>query len=325
MRDLNFENIKNMLEAEDFADVYAEADAVRFLEKGDDVFIRAIIEFSNYCRRRCLYCGVNAGQKNVHRYRMSEEEIVKTAKAAAEAGYRTIVLQSGEDEYFTKNGGEVLGQIIAGIKGIDKDLAITLSCGEMPRETLKHLKECGANRYLLRHETADAKLYAKFHPCGSLEDRLACLRDIKSLGYETGSGFMVGLPGASTATTARDLLLLQELRCDMAGMGPYISHPDTPLGNNPNGSTELTKRALAIARLLLPRANLPVTTAVGVISKQERSDAFGCGANVIMKKVTPDEYKKDYQIYPAKLEDTNIVKDRKNLEEMIRALGRNPV
>ena len=313
------------LTGDDFSPIYEEADRIRQREKGDEVFIRAIIEFSNCCRRRCRYCGINADQRQVRRYRMSSGEILETAKQAIDAGYRTIVLQSGEDERFTGNGGEELAKTVRSIKEYDEDVAVTLSCGELPYDTYRNLREAGADRYLLRHETADAELYEKLHPCGTLEERLRCLRDIKALGYETGSGFMTGLPGADAVTTAKDLLLLKELECDMAGIGPFIAHPDTELAGAENGSAEMTKRAVAFARLLLPEANLPVTTALGVLSPREREKAFSCGANVIMKKVTPDRYKKDYDIYPADLQRTDIKRDRRKIEEMLEEIERIPV
>ena len=309
-----------MLALEDFRPVYEQADLVRRENVGDVVHIRAIIEFSNICRRRCRYCGLNSTNEKIVRYRMSPKEILDTAGQAVEAGYRTIVMQSGEDPCFHK---ETLGEIVKEIKGMG--VAITLSCGELTYEELKYLKDCGADRYLLKHETADPKLYAELHPCGALEERISCLENIYRLGYETGSGFMIGLPGQSLETVADDLLLLKRLHCKMAGIGPFIPHPDTPLREAREGSPELTKRAVALARILLPQANLPVTTSLGVINQKEKENAFACGANVIMKKVTPDPYKEAYQIYPAKLEKTDIEKDRKLLEDQIRGLGRIPL
>lgn len=309
-----------LLALEDFNPVYERADAVRRENVGDEVHIRAIIEFSNICGRRCRYCGINSTNKSIIRYRMSADEIVETAEKAVEAGYRTIVLQSGEDPCFHK---ETMGEIVKAIKQMGA--AVTLSCGELTPGELAYLKECGADRYLLKHETADPVLYRQLHPCGTLEERVECLRTISSLGYETGSGFMIGLPGQSLKTIADDLLLLRQLQCSMAGIGPFIPHPDTPLAHEKEGSPELTKRAVALARLVLPKANLPVTTSLGVINQKEKENAFACGANVIMKKVTPDPYKEAYQIYPAKLEKTDIRKDRNLLEEQIRGLGRIPL
>lgn len=313
------QELVNLLALEDFSEVYQKADEIRRQHTGDAVHIRAIIEFSNICRRQCRYCGINSTNDHVTRYRMSPEEIIHVAKHAAQVGYQTIVLQSGEDPCFAE---ETLGDIIKEIKKME--VAVTVSCGELSRDCLKHLRDCGADRYLLKHETADPAIYESLHPCGTLEERINCLKTIYDLGYETGSGFMIGLPGQTLETIAEDLLLLKELNCKMAGIGPFISHPDTPLKGMPNGSPELTKRAVALARILLPEANLPVTTSLGVINGKEKENAFSCGANVVMKKVTPDEYKAAYEIYPARLEKTNIEEDRRKLEEQIRALGRIP-
>ncbi|MGL4485266.1 MAG: radical SAM protein, partial [Anaerovoracaceae bacterium] len=230
--------------------------------------------------------------------------------------------------------------------------SITISVGEVPYNTLKSWYDAGGDRYLLRFETSDEKQYRELHPCGTLDERLNCLKDIKKIGYETGGGFMVGLPGETIEILADNILLLKELDCDMAGIGPYIETPGTKLydlikengkENNEsivNGETryaenniskneaekvQLTKRSLALARILEPRLNLPVTTAVGVLDIVERNKAFSEGANVIMKKVTPDKYKEKYQIYPADFQRTDIKKDRLDLERFLKEIGRNPV
>lgn len=311
--------LAGLLTLQDFSPVYREADRVRREAVGDVVHIRAILEFSNHCRRQCRYCGLNSRNAACDRYRMTPEEMVDSARVAWEAGYKTIVLQSGEDPFFTS---ALLGEIVREIKRTG--LAVTVSCGEMPREDYAHLRACGADRYLLKHETADPVLYDSLHPCGTLSERVACLKTLKALGFETGSGFMIGLPGQTNETVARDLLLLREIGCDMAGIGPFIPHPDTPLRDLPHGSTELTKRAVALARLLLPKANLPATTSLGVIDGKEKNDVFSCGANVIMRKVTPDAYKQKYEIYPAALGHTDIKAERAELENMIRGLGKIP-
>lgn len=324
------------LKLEDFTPYYREADRIRREVKGDGVFVRCIIEFSNHCIRQCQYCGINRDVPGVLRYRMSLEEIVETSRQAIEAGYRTVVLQSGEDPWFNGNNAARLVEVVKAIRGIPVDfgtdpdgshpgLDITLSTGELPYEALARLREAGATRYLLRHETSDPALYRSLHPCGTLAERIECLRNIKKLGYATGSGFMVGLPGQTLESIADDVLLLEELECDMAGIGPFISSPDTPLAGMPNGSTELTKRAVALCRIHRPELNLPVTTALGVLNKKEREDAFSCGANVIMKKVTPTKYREAYQIYPSALEETRIAEDRRVLDELLRALGRRPI
>ena len=313
------EELTAALAAEDFSGYYQQADEIRFQEKGDYVDIRGILEFSNFCRRQCAYCGLNRGNRKLKRYRMTPEEIVCSAYEAAEAGYRTLVMQSGEDPWFTP---QILGELVREIK--KTGMAVTLSCGEMPEKDYAYLRECGADRYLLKHETSDPNIYAALHPDSSLSERVACLKSLKRLGYETGSGFMIGLPGQTEHTLADDLLLLQEIGCDMAGMGPFIPHPDTPLGTRSSGSTELTKRVVALARILMPKLNLPATTALGVLSSGEKNDVFSCGANVVMRKVTPTKYKQYYEIYPAKLGETHVAEDRKLLEQQILALGRIP-
>ncbi len=310
----------NLLALEDFSPVYKEADRIRKETVGDEVHIRAIIEFSNICSRHCRYCGISCNNPNVKHYRMTSEEILATAKEAIDAGYRTIVLQSGEDPSLDRGW---MGNIVKEIKAMG--VAVTLSIGELSDEDLRYYRECGADRYLLKHETADPELYDSLHPCGTLESRTHSLMTIHDLGYETGSGFMIGLPGQTLETIAEDLLLLKKLNCKMAGIGPFIPHPETPLKDAGPGDPELTKRAVALTRILIPDANLPVTTALGIVDQQQKENAFACGANVVMKKVTPDEYKEAYEIYPAKLDKTNIKEDRRVLEDQIRALGRIPV
>lgn len=368
--------ITELLALDDFTPVYEAADRVRKKHVGDIVHLRAIIEFSNICRRQCRYCGLNRENHDLRRFRMSREEIVETARRAVNAGYRTIVLQSGEDEFFTP---ERLGAIVEEIKGMHipenadgnseycqitqsaestesyrmcGEIAVTVSCGEMSRSDYAYLRSKGADRYLLKHETADPALYSRLHPCGSLENRTNCLKTIHELGYETGSGFMIGLPGQTLETIAEDLLMLKAIPCRMAGIGPFISNPKTELAGEKNGDPELARRAVAIARLLLPEANLPVTTALSILTEEEKTGAhrsgadsgqekirqkkirqdnpgqdnpFAFGANVVMKKVTPDEYKQAYEIYPAKFKKTDIAGDRQELERLIRACGRVPL
>lgn len=314
--------LSRLLDLEDFTDLYRLADQINERENHGVVHIRAILEFSNVCRRKCRYCGLNSANAQISRYRMEEDEIIACALAAWSAGYRTIVLQSGEDPYY---GREMVGRLIRRIKE-RCDMAVTLSLGERTREEYAWWKECGADRYLLKHETSDAEIYAALHPCGTLEIRLACLRWIGELGYETGSGFMIGLPGQTASTIAGDILTLRDLHCDMAGIGPFIPHPDTPLREHPSGSTELTKRAVALSRILMPKLNLPATTALGVLDNGEKSDVFSCGANVVMRKVTPAKYRRLYEIYPSKLSlDDDIKHGRMELEDAILKLGKRPL
>lgn len=320
---MNKKEIIEALKLEDFTSIYERANEIRKQTKGEDVFIRAIIEFSSYCVMPCRYCGLNVRNSKAKRYRMEVDEILDIAYSAIAGGYKTIVLQGGEDPEFAN--GDRLARVIEGVKGRHPDVAITLSAGELKKDVLIKLKKAGANRFLLRHETSDVELYNKLHYPKTFDERIEVLHNLKELGYETGSGFMVGIPNQSLESIADDLLLLKSIPCDMAGIGPFISHPDTDLAFEESGSVELVKRCVAIARLLLPNANLPVTTAVGVLDLEERKKAFNCGANVIMRKVNPKKYKEAYQIYPSKLEETDIVKERIELEDMIRSIGRRPV
>lgn len=308
-----------LLGREDFSPIYAQADQVRRETVGDTVHIRALLEISNHCRRMCTYCGLRAPRQNLTRYRMDPEEVVQAACEAYAVGYRTIVLQSGEDPWYTPL---MLGQIVSAIKA-KTDMAVTLGCGEMREEDYAFLKLAGTDRYLIKHETADPDLYHRLHPDSSLDKRVGCLRTLKRLGYETGSGFMVGLPGQTLETLAQDLLLLASIPCDMAGIGPFLPHPDTPLRDGTAGDAELTRRCVALARLMLPHANLPATTALTV--RGDNGQVFSGGANVVMRKITPNCYKRMYEIYPAQLPDTDIPAQRAQLEEQIRSLGRVPL
>ncbi len=282
-----------LLELENADELFLLADKVRREYCGDTVHIRAILEFSNYCRCNCAYCGLFAGNKELKRYRMTPEEIVKVAIETDKAGYKTIVLQSGEDLYYTK---EMLGDIVKEIKE-KTSLKITLSVGERPCDHYKYWKECGADRFLIKHETADETLYNKYHS-SSFENRLECQKNLFDLGYELGSGFMVGLPGQDTKTLAEDILHLKELKVRMAGIGPYICHEKTALKGNPDGDAFMTLKSLAVARIVLKDVNLPSTTALNI--KGGLNDALNCGANVIMQKVTPENLRDLYDIYPGR-------------------------
>lgn len=316
----SIKTLTSLLELEDFTEIYSFADDVNRQTHQNIVDIRAIIEFSNHCRRQCAYCGLNARNSNIHRYRMSPEEIIETALLAWRAGYKTVVLQSGEDLFYTK---ETIANIILSIKS-KSNIKITLSCGERSDDELAYWKICGADRYLLKHETSNPSLYDQLHPCGTLKNRLQCLHTIKRLGYETGSGFMIGLPNQTLDTIAKDILLLKSIPCDMAGIGPFISHPETVLKDCPSGSTELTKRSVALTRLLLPFANLPATTSLGVLNSNEKMNIFDCGANVIMRKVTPAKYVQLYEIYPGDIKVSDVFDERKEIEMMLYEIGKVP-
>lgn len=317
---LNREALISALEQTDFSDFYRTADRIRSERKGDEVHIRALLEFSNHCRRQCRYCGLNCTNTSLPRYRMKSDDIVSLCRQAVQAGYRTVVLQSGEDRsYSTKQMCELVYKI--------KELGVfvTLSIGELPRQDLSQLRSAGADRYLLKHETSSEEIYSSLHPCGTLDSRINCLKDLKELGFEVGGGFMIGLPGQTLGTIADDLLLLKEIGCDMAGIGPFLPHPMTQLKDHPPGSAELTRRAVALARILMPDINLPATTSLSVLNPSERDMIFSGGANVIMQKVTPTEYRRMYEIYPTPESVTDVISDRKRVEERIKQLGRIPV
>lgn len=279
---------------EDEPRLFAAADEVRRRFVGDSVHLRAIIEFSNYCVRSCLYCGLRRDNRKLGRYRMSADEIARTAAKACSAGYRTIVLQSGDDLHYRADD---IARIVERIKR-GADVAMTLSIGERTGEEYRTMRNAGADRFLLKHETADPGLYASLHPGMSFERRLECLHSLRQLGFQVGSGNIVGLPGQTLHTLARDIALLRELDVEMAGIGPFIPHPDTPLARSRPGEVALALRTLAVARIVLPLAHLPATTALATLHPEGRRLALQCGANVVMPNVTPPEYRRLYEIYP---------------------------
>ena len=291
----------------------AKADSVRKKYTGDEVHLRALIEFSNICRCKCKYCGIRAENNKVARYRLSDLEIVKTAENAVAQGYKTIVLQSGEDMYFT---ADRLCEIIKKIKTYDT--AVTLSIGERSRDEYKMFKDAGADRYLIRIETTDRNLYKKMHPDMSFDNRLRCLKDLKDLGYETGTGCLVGLPEQTVESLADDILFFKEINADMIGIGPFIPHPDTPLKNADSGNFILALKVMALTRILLKNINIPATTAMETIYENGRNIALQSGANVIMPNVTLSDYCKKYEIYP----DKHFSGSRKKIAEELKLLGR---
>ena len=293
---LNKAEIVNLLndEANQNA-LFARADAVRKQNVGDEVHLRGLIEFSNICRNNCLYCGIRKENSALRRYRLSEEELIETARRASVMGFKTIVLQSGEDMWFS---ADRMCRIIAEIKKFD--VALTLSIGERDYADYKAFREAGADRYLMRIETTDKDLYHKLDPNMSWQKRYECLLALKELGYELGSGIMVGLPGQSIESIADDLLFLKELGVDMTGIGPFIAHPQTPLANENSGNLYLSLRTMAIMRILLPDINIPATTAMESLHPNGRIMALTAGANVVMPNVTTGEYRKLYELYPNK-------------------------
>ncbi len=276
--------------------LFDKANAVRKQYVGDEVHLRGLIEFSNICRNNCLYCGIRRGNSNVCRYRMSEEEIIETAKKAVQLGFQTIVMQSGEDMYYDASR---MCRIIEAIKKFD--VALTLSIGERPYAEYKAFKDAGADRYLMRIETTNKELYHKLDPKMSWQYRYECLLALKELGYELGSGIMVGLPEQTIESIAEDLLFLEKLGVDMAGIGPFIPHPETPLAKEKGGTLNLALRTMATMRLMLPDINIPATTAMESLAPDGRIKALKAGANVVMPNVNEGEYRKLYELYPNKI------------------------
>ncbi len=301
-------------------DVYREAAAVTRETKGRLINVRGIVEYTSCCRRNCAYCGLNCHNTKLQRYRMAPEEIIASALEGADAGYKTIVLQGGEDSFFT---AELLADIIREIKS-QRQVFITLSAGEMSESDYAEIKDSGCDRYLLKHETSDGELYSSLHPGYSIDGRYECLKTLKRLGFETGGGFMIGLPGQTNEIIAGDLLLLKSIPCDMAGIGPFIPHPDTPLKGAESGNTELTRRAVAVARLMMPEINLPATTSLAVLDMEERNKVFSGGANVIMKKITPPKYRALYEIYPVKYGAIkSVAEERQEINALIKSIGKD--
>ena len=277
-------------------ELFKAADRVRKKYVGDEVHLRGLIEFSNICKRNCMYCGLRRDNKNIKRYRIEPEEIIELARKAVGYGYKTVVMQSGEDDYYTV---DKLKYIIANIKKMD--IAVTLSIGEKTFEEYKAFKEAGADRYLIRIETTDPELYAKMDPGMSYQNRKRCLRDLKTLGYEVGTGCLIGLPGQSFESLAEDILFFKEIDADMIGVGPFIPNEDTPLRHEKGGTFINALKVMAITRLLMPDINLPATTAMEALNLNGRIIALQSGANVVMPNVTEGVYRKLYALYPGKI------------------------
>lgn len=266
---------------------------------GKNVFIRGLIEFTNYCKNDCYYCGIRRSNGNVDRYRLKKEEILSCCEEGWSLGFRTFVLQGGEDLYY---GDERLCDIVAAVKSLYPDCAVTLSVGERSRESYERLFEAGADRYLLRHETADREHYGKIHPAAmSFDNRMECLRNLREIGYQTGCGIMVGSPYQTMEAIAKDLRFMKEFKPHMVGIGPFLSHKDTPFKEMKNGSVELTLYLLSIVRLLLPGVLLPATTALGTAASGGREAGILCGANVVMPNLSPAAVRKKYMLYDNKL------------------------
>jgi biotin synthase len=314
-------------------DLFAYANAVRKRFVGDAVHLRGLIEISSHCQRQCMYCGLRRGNRDLIRYRMDRDEILRCAREAVALGYGTVVMQAGEDDALT---AEWIADIVRWIKR-ETPLAVTLSLGERSEGDLRHWRDAGADRYLLRFETSDPALFRTIHPernPGS-PDRLTLLRQLKQFGYEAGGGVMVGIPGQSFESLAEDVLAFRDLELDMIGIGPYISHPATPLGSgalspriDPGeqvpATEEMVYKMVALARIACPTANIPSTTALATINKTHgRKQGLLVGANVVMPNLTPVKYRALYQIYPAKAcIDENAADCNQCLRGQIAALGR---
>lgn len=313
--------LKELLE-NDFLDeeLYREADRVRKENYGTDVYIRGLIEFTNYCKNNCYYCGLRYENREIERYRLSKEDILNCCKEGYNLGFRTFVLQGGEDPFYTD---EKLCDIISSIKNLYSDIAVTLSIGEKKDESYLAFKKAGADRYLLRHETANENHYSKLHPANmSLANRKNCLKTLKKLGYQIGSGFMVGSPFQTTENIIEDIRFLQELSPDMIGIGPYITHHNTPFKNQKNGDVKLTLKLISILRLMFPYALLPATTALGTLSPNGRELGLKVGANVVMPNLSPKNVRKKYEIYENKIcTGEESAQCKRCLERRIESIG----
>lgn len=322
-RSLSLEAYEHLIEgySEEAAAYAAEkAYAARRKVYGNAVYIRGLIEISNICKNNCLYCGIRRGNAACQRYRLTKEEILSACAEGYALGFRTFVLQGGEDAYFTD---EVMCGIVRAIKARHPDCALTLSLGERSRESYARLKEAGADRYLLRHETADKAHYALLHPGEmSYENRMRCLHDLKDLGYQVGCGFMVGSPYQTAARLAQDLQFIETFRPQMCGIGPFIPHAATVFANEPAGTVEMTCYLLSIIRLMHPHVLLPATTALGSIRDDGRERGILAGANVVMPNLSPKSVRKKYELYNGKLSDGDESAQRvESLKKRMSSIG----
>jgi biotin synthase len=294
-----FMKLIDQRDEETAAYLFAKARTVQKQIFGNTVYIRGIVEFSSYCRSNCLYCGIRRDNRKAERYRLSEEDILACCRQGHAFGFRTFVLQSGEDLFYTD---EMLCHLIRSIKQEMPDSAITLSIGEKKREQYQKYYDAGADRYLLRHETASPSLYAKLHPSDqTLANRMRCLQDLKEIGYQVGAGMMIQSPGQHTEDLVTDLYYLKDLQPDMIGIGPFIPHHDTPFCAEPAGSAELSLYMIGILRLMFPNALLPATTALGTIDQKGREKGILAGANVIMPNLSPKAVRGKYLLYNNKI------------------------
>lgn len=314
------ELLEHWEDKETTARIRAEAVKLRKQYYGNKVFLRGLIEFTNYCKNNCHYCGIRSGNTRAHRYRLSEEEILDCCENGYELGFRTFVLQGGEDPHYSD---DQIVHLIRRIKDQYPDAALTLSIGEKSRESYRRFREAGADRYLLRHETANGELYHQLHPQAmSLSNRMQCLRYLKELGYQVGSGFMVGAPGQRLDHLAEDLTFLQEFKPQMVGIGPFIPHHDTVYAKEKAGSVELTLFLLSVIRIMMPKVLLPATTALGTLDEQGRERGLAAGANVIMPNLSPVKNRKLYELYDNKICTGEEAAECRNcLSQRVRQVG----
>lgn len=276
-----------------------KARAVRERYYGKSVYLRGLIEFTNICKNNCYYCGIRSGNNNCERYRLSEEQILSCCNMGYELGFRTFVLQGGEDPYYTD---EKVVSIVSAIKENHPDCAVTLSIGEREKESYQKFFDAGADRYLLRHETADREHYEMLHPAElSFDHRMQCLKDLKDIGFQVGCGMMVGSPYQMTEHLVKDLRFLQDFKPEMVGIGPFIPHHDTQFADFEAGTVEMTLRLLSVIRLMLPDVLLPATTALGTIDPIGREKGILAGANVVMPNLSPSDVREKYLLYDNKI------------------------
>lgn len=320
-KNLSDEELLKLLSTNEYdSELHTLADEVRREIYGEDVYIRGLIEISNYCKNNCYYCGIRRGNKSAVRYRLTKDDILACCEEGYKLGFRTFVMQGGEDPYYTD---DVMCGIVSAVRERYSDCAITLSLGERSYESYLALYNAGANRYLLRHETANAEHYGKLHPQSmNLQNRKDCLFNLKEIGYQVGSGFMVGSPYQTTENLVEDLRFLQKLSPDMIGIGPYVTHAQTPFASFENGSVELTLRLLSVLRLMFPYVLLPSTTALGTLHPQGRELGLKAGANVVMPNLSPVKVRKLYELYENKIcTGEEAAQCRGCLEKRVEAAG----
>lgn len=300
--------------------IFENACRIRDEIYGKQVFIRGLIEFTNHCKNDCYYCGIRCSNKNAMRYRLSREDVLSCCNTGYDLGFRTFVLQGGEDIYFSD---DAMCQIISDIKSRYPDCAVTLSVGERERSTYQRFYDAGADRYLLRHETATESHYQKLHPSNlSLNNRMRCLYDLKEIGFQVGCGMMVGSPYQTMEHLAEDMMFLQNFQPHMVGIGPFISHKDTPFKNEANGSCETTILLLALTRILLPDALIPATTALGTLDVSGREKAILAGANVVMPNLSPSDAREKYLLYDGKYTAANdAIEFLNDLKQRMKQIG----